>query len=95
LIVLTVEDPMLTAALDLGTGAHWTREASEREMATFVAHTFADDREMVSLCEYEVAVGKPSVEILRVAHERSCDLILISSHGLAGTRKLVRSRSFT
>ena len=88
LIVLTVEDPMLTAALDLGTGSHWTREASETEIARFVAHAFADDPEMVAICEYDVAVGKPPVEILRVARERSCDLIVISSHGLTGARKL-------
>jgi nucleotide-binding universal stress UspA family protein len=88
LIVLTVEDPMLTAALDLGTGSHWTREASEGEIARFVAQAFADDPEMVAMCEYDVAVGKPPVEILRVARERSCDLIVISSHGLTGARKL-------
>ena len=28
LIVLSVEDPLLTTAIDLGTGAHWSREAS-------------------------------------------------------------------
>ena len=40
------------------------------------------------MCEYDVAVGKPPVEILRVARERSCDLIVMSSHGLTGARKL-------
>jgi nucleotide-binding universal stress UspA family protein len=88
LIVLTVEDPMLTAAIDLGTGVHWTRQASEDEMARFVATTFGDDPSMVEMCEYEVAVGKPSVEILRVVRERCCDLIVICSHGLTGARKL-------
>lgn len=33
-------------------------------------------------------VGKPAPEILRVARERSCDLIVISTHGLTGMRKL-------
>jgi nucleotide-binding universal stress UspA family protein len=88
LIVLTVEDPLLTAALDLGTGVHWTREASEGEMAKFVSSTFGDDASTVAMCEYEVAVGKPPVEILRVARERSCDLIVMNSHGLTGARKL-------
>ena len=37
---------------------------------------------------YEVAVGKPPIEILRVARERSCDLIVMSSHGFTGVRKL-------
>jgi nucleotide-binding universal stress UspA family protein len=88
LIVLSVEDPLLAAAMDLGTGVHWTRETSEGELAKFVTSTFQDDPPMVAMCEYEVAVGKPPVEILRVARERSCDLIVMSSHGLTGARKL-------
>jgi nucleotide-binding universal stress UspA family protein len=88
LIVLTVEDPMLTAALDLGTGSHWTREASESEIAAFVAQTFGDDPVMLALCDYEVGVGRPAVEILRVARDRACDLIVMSSHGLSGARKM-------
>lgn len=88
LIVLTVEDPLLTTARDLGTGVHWTRDESEREMARFVADTFGDDAAMIAMCEYDVAVGKPPVEILRVARERSCDVIVMSSCGLTGVRKL-------
>jgi nucleotide-binding universal stress UspA family protein len=87
-IVLTVEDPLLTTAMDLGTGTHWTREASENEMAKFVAETFGGDQAMLAMCEYDVALGKPPVEILRVGRERSCDLIVMSSHGLTGARKL-------
>jgi nucleotide-binding universal stress UspA family protein len=88
LIVLTVEDPLLAAAMDLGTGAHWSRETSERDIANFVADTFGDDASALAMCEYDVAVGKPPVEILRVARERSCDLIVMSSNGLTGARKL-------
>jgi nucleotide-binding universal stress UspA family protein len=88
LIVLTVEDPLLTVAMDLGSGVHWTREVSEGELARFVTSTFRDDASAVAMCEYEVALGKPPVEILRVARERSCDLIVMSSHGLTGARKL-------
>lgn len=88
LIVLSVEDPLLTAAMDLGTGVHWTREESEREIAKFVNDTFGHDAATLAMCEYEVVVGKPAVEILRVARERSCDLIAMSSHGLTGARRL-------
>ena len=87
LIVLIVEDPLLTAAMDLGTGVHWTREGSEREIAKFVTDTFGADASTLAMCEYDVAIGKPAVEILRVARERSCDLIVMSSHGLTGARK--------
>lgn len=88
LIVLTVEDPLLTSAIDLGTGAHWTRETSERETARFVAGVFGEQASTLAMCEYDVAVGKPPVEILRVARERSCDLIVMSSQGSTGARKL-------
>jgi nucleotide-binding universal stress UspA family protein len=74
--------------MELGTGAHGTREASERELARFVTDTFAEDSAKAAMCEVDVAVGKPAVEILRVARERSCDLIVMSSHGLTGARKL-------
>jgi nucleotide-binding universal stress UspA family protein len=86
LIVLSVEDPLLTTAMDLGTAAHWTPEISEREMARFVSRVFGGDTARFGV-EYDVAVGKPPVEILRVARERSCDLIVMSSHGLTGARK--------
>ena len=88
LIVLTVEDPLLTTAIDLGTGVHWTRDLSEREVSKFVTNTFGEDAAALAMCEYDVAVGKPPVEILRVARERTCDLIVMSSHGLTGARKL-------
>ena len=88
LLVLSVEDPLLTVALDLGTGVHWTPEITEREAATFVSNVFRDHPPTVRLCDYEVAVGKPPVEILRVARQRSSDLIVMSSHGLTGARKL-------
>jgi nucleotide-binding universal stress UspA family protein len=53
-----------------------------------VTSVFGDDAATLAMCEYEVAVGRPSVEILRVARERSCDVIVMSSHGLTGARKL-------
>lgn len=88
LIVMTVEDPLLTAAMDLESGVRWSREASEPELVAFVRKVFGDDAPALALCEYDVAVGKAPVEILRVARERSCELIVMSSHGLTGARKL-------
>jgi nucleotide-binding universal stress UspA family protein len=88
LIVLSVEDPLLTAAMDLGRGVQWTRDESERELTKFVSKTFGNDAAALAMCEYDVAVGKPPVEILRVARERTCDLIVMSSHGLTGARRL-------
>jgi nucleotide-binding universal stress UspA family protein len=88
LVVLTVEEPLLTEALDLGTGVFWTRGHCQREMEQFAAKTFGADSPILATLEYEVAVGKPAEETLRVARERSCALIVISTHGLTGIRKL-------
>jgi nucleotide-binding universal stress UspA family protein len=88
LIVLSVEHPLLTQAADLGTGVLWTPEECKHEIEQFAAKTFGRDSPTVASLEYEAAVGKPAQEILRVARERSCDLIVISTHGLTGIRKL-------
>jgi nucleotide-binding universal stress UspA family protein len=88
LIVLSVEDPLLTEALDLDSGITWSPEDCRREMEHFAAKTFGAESPTLAILEYEVAVGKPAAEILRVARERSCDLIVISTHGLTGMRKL-------
>ena len=87
-IVLNVEDPLFPSAMSLGTGAPWTREMSEAEVAKFVSDVFDGDRGKLALYDYEVAVGKPSIEILRAARERTCDLIVMSSHGLTGPRRM-------
>ena len=88
LILLTVEDPLLTEAASLGTGIRWDPAECQREMASFAAKTLGPDAPALATLEYDVAVGKPAPEILRVARERSCDLIVISTHGLTGIRKL-------
>ena len=88
LIVLSVEDPLLTQAADLGTGTVWTPEEAKHEIEQFATRTFGSDSPKLAMLEDEAAVGKPAPEILRVARERSCDLIVISTHGLTGIRKL-------
>ena len=88
LIILSVEDPLLTEARDLGTGIVWSPEDSRREIEQFAAQTLGAGSSTLPALEYEVAVGKPAAEILRVARERSCELIVISTHGLTGIRKL-------
>ena len=88
LIALTVEDPLFSEAIDLGTGVMWTPEACSEQMEKFAQRTFGPDSSTLTMIEYEVAIGKPAAEILRVARERSCELIVMSTHGLTGMRKL-------
>lgn len=88
LVVLAVEDPLLTEAVDLGTGVVWDPEDTRSELSRFVDETLhgypLDGIEL----RCEVAVGKPANEILHVASEQACDLIVMSTHGLTGMRKL-------
>ena len=88
LIVLTVEDPLLTEAVDLGTGVGWKPDDTKQELAQFTANVFGAAPPPTGTIEYDVAVGRPAPEILRVARERGCELVVISTHGLTGVRKL-------
>jgi nucleotide-binding universal stress UspA family protein len=86
-IALTIEDPLLTEALDLGTGVIWDPEPCKRELARFVGMTLGDDAAAKESVDCECAVGKPAAEILRVSRDRACELIVMSSHGLTGARR--------
>ena len=88
LIVLTVEEPLLTEAVDLGTGIVWSSADCTREVEQFARKTFGPESPALSALEPDVAVGKPAGEILRVAREQCCELIVMSTHGLTGIRKL-------
>ena len=50
--------------------------------------TFASRPHGVTDVRLEVTTGKPAPEILRVSRDKQCDLIVMSSHGLTGFRKL-------
>jgi nucleotide-binding universal stress UspA family protein len=88
LVIMAVEDPLLTEAVDLGTGSVWDPEDTKRELAVFAEHALAKHQLRPATLEFEVAVGKPANEILRVARERKADLLVMSTHGLTGMRKL-------
>jgi nucleotide-binding universal stress UspA family protein len=88
LILLTVEDPLLTEALDLGAGVVWDPEVIRKELRKLAAKVFDPAPPIGVTVLYEVAVGKPAEEILRVAATTSPDLIVMSTHGLTGMRKL-------
>ena len=88
LIVLTVEDPLLTEAVDLAVDGGWQPEDTRRELARFVTRLLLANPLSTVDVDYEVRVGKPASQILDVARARECDLIVISTHGLTGIRKL-------
>lgn len=88
LTLLTVSDPLLAEAADLRMGSNWLLENLQRELQRFYADAFDHRTAHAVTPSLETATGKPAPEILRVARERSADVIVMSSHGLTGIRKL-------
>jgi nucleotide-binding universal stress UspA family protein len=86
LTLLAVNDPLIQEADELGGGAHLT-EDTRRDLDQFLEETFAGEPHDVQV-RLEVTTGKPAPEILRVSRETHCDLIVMSSHGLTGFRKM-------
>jgi nucleotide-binding universal stress UspA family protein len=87
LTLLTVNDPMLAEAAEMQAGPGWTADDCERELRLFFDRTFEHRTLFPIDVETVVTTGHPAKEILRVARERRCDLIVMSSHGLTGVRK--------
>ena len=54
------------------------RDRHEQALAALVERAFGGET-VAPLCEFDVAYGTPSAEILRVARERSCDLIVMGA----------------
>ena len=86
LTVLTVNDPLVTEAAVIRLGTRWLPQDSEHELRRFVDDTFGGTS--VPHLQLVVTAGKAAPEILRVAREHRHDLIVMSSHGLTGIRKL-------
>ena len=88
LTVMTVADPLLAEAAAIQGGADWLVHDCDRELRRFVDQTM-DHRSAFALeIEYVVAGGNPAQEILKAMADRHCDLVVMSTHGLTGIRKL-------
>jgi len=87
LTVVTVTDPLLTEAAELSSAVAQLPEAIRKELHRFCEDTF-DHAVNCKGIRFEVATGKPAVEILRIAHDRPANVIVMSTHGLTGVRKL-------
>jgi nucleotide-binding universal stress UspA family protein len=87
LTLLAVNDPLLQEADEMAGVAHLTDDTI-RDMERFVEETFASRPHGVSEVRLEVRTGKPAPEILSVSRDTHSDLIVMSSHGLTGFRKL-------
>ena len=87
LVVMTANDPLLAEAAAMDSTPARVREETRTELKRFAAQT-VERRLKGSEIVFEVATGQPAPEILRVARERGSGLIVISSHGLTGFRKM-------
>jgi nucleotide-binding universal stress UspA family protein len=86
--VLAVDDPLL-AEVAASTGqVPSLADATLLELKRFCAETLPGLRAGPKKVEYHVTTGKPATEILRLASELRTDLIVISSHGRSGMRKM-------
>ena len=87
LTLLTVNDPLLEQAAAMANGAGTLDADALRELRQFFTDTFSGRPPSLSV-DFAVATGKPDAEILRVAGERRARLIVMSSRGATGIRKL-------
>jgi nucleotide-binding universal stress UspA family protein len=85
--VLTVTDPLLTEAAEMSASIDHLPEAINKELHRFCERSF-EGAVTPETVRFDVATGKPAVEILRLAKERPANLIVMSTHGLTGVRKL-------
>src|ERR1700754_1328151 len=87
LTVLTVTDPLLTEAAELSGTLDGLPDAISKELQRFCEKAFEGVvAPTASRCE--LTTGKPAVEILRIAKSTPATLIVMSTHGLTGVRKL-------
>jgi nucleotide-binding universal stress UspA family protein len=86
LTLLVVNDPLMTEAAHLATGGSHLVSDTVKEMQKFYRQSLGPHT--IAAVDFEVASGKPASEILRVSRARHTDLIVMSSHGSSGFRKL-------
>jgi nucleotide-binding universal stress UspA family protein len=88
LTVISVDDPLLAeASAVLGQEPSLVDE-TQRELRHFCASVLERRAPGARTVGYRVAVGKPAPEILRIASDIGADLIVMSSRGRSGVRKL-------
>jgi nucleotide-binding universal stress UspA family protein len=88
LTLLTVNDSILAESAGLTLGPEWLRGQCTAELQAELARALGTGTRDQPTVEYVVGTGAPASEILREAEARGTDLIVMSSRGLSGVRKL-------
>lgn len=89
LTVLTVDDPLLAEAAANAALDPPMAEETTRELDRFCRSAIGGLEKGSWELALRVATGKPAVEILRAARELEVDLVVISSRGHGGARKML------
>jgi universal stress protein A len=87
--VLTVDDPVLTAAASAALGENWMEVQTQQALEQFVEEAFPTRKPQLQNLRLVVKTGQPAAEILRVARETQADVIVMSTHGASGVRKML------
>ena len=88
LMVLTIEDPLLAEVAATTGLAPSLRSETERELRKLLAETLPERDRGANRIEMRVAAGKPAAQILDAATDLHAELIVMSSHGRSGVRKM-------
>ena len=89
LTVLAVNDRLMANAADARFGRGWLERRTEQELEGFVKRAFRGRTPQMPGLERTVMTGTVASEILMAAARTHADLIVMSSHGLSGVRKLM------
>ena len=88
LVIATVTDPLLNDVVTMTVGEGHLGRESARELERFYQETFARGPAPLVSPRLECAVGNPALEILAMATRAGADLIVMSSRGGSGVRKM-------
>ena len=89
LSVLTVDDPFLVQAATASFGAVAMRQLTEEALQTFVKSAFPAALPPLAELKPLIRVGQAAPEILQAADAEHADVIVMSTHGASGVRKLL------
>jgi nucleotide-binding universal stress UspA family protein len=88
LVVLAVDDPLLAEVATSAGQVPPLTEATLDELKRFSHETLTAYETALKRVAFTVRVGKPATEILREASQVRADLIVMSSHGRSGLKKM-------
>ena len=88
LVIVTVDDPLLNDAVSMTAGGGRLAQETARELERFYHATFVDRPPPIAHPRFESAVGNPALEILALAARIHAGLIVMSSRGASGVRKM-------